>query len=334
MILSVIVPVYNAEKYLSRCLDSLLSQDVENYEVICVNDGSTDGSRAILLEYHKNHPHIIKIVEQNNQGLPAARNAGMVVAKGTVVAFCDSDDYLIPRAYGYLLREFWKEGVDVLKFNSITLDKQVQKEWKETNEVEGTVLYEGSGTKCMREREPNLSFVWSYLYRNSFLKEHDIRFIPVRQCEDVAFNLDVYMCDPYVVLVSSNIYRYTISDEQITRIRDPHHMRKVVDSYMCLFENMNMYMHTKSEMGGVLMAYKQRETIPCMSRVLSANYKKREFLSVKKSFLQLEVLPMRFQGKTSIVINAVMANYIAYWMAGFLYRKVFLPYVLPHLRRN
>ena len=332
--LSVIVPVYNAAKYLPRCLDSLLNQDVENYEIVCVNDGSTDSSGVILQEYQKKNPLVIKIVEQKNHGLPAARNVGMAVAKGAIIAFCDSDDYLIPRAYGYLLRKFWKEGVDVLKFNSITLDKYVQKEWRETNEIEGQVLYEGSGEKYVIEREPNFSFVWSYLYRSSFLKEHDIKFSPIKQCEDVAFNLDVYMCNPYVVQVSSNLYRYTVSEEQITRIREPHHMRKVVESYKCLFENMNKYIQAVPKMRETLSRYKQRETIPCMSRVLSANYIRTDFFSTKRSFQQLGILPMRPSGKMSRIINVAMKNYVMYFMTSFLYRYLFVPYVLPHLRRN
>lgn len=332
--LSVIVPVYNAEAFLARCLDSLLNQDVEDYEIVCVNDGSTDNSGTILKDYKRAHPQVITLVEQDNQGLPAARNAGMAVAKGNQITFCDSDDYVIPGAYGYILKTFWKEGVDVLKFNSITVDQYVQKEWKETNDVRGKVLYEGRGLRYVVERTPNFSFVWSYIYDSAFLSRNKITFRPIRQCEDVAFNLDVYMCDPYVMQVSSNIYRYTISDGQITRVREPHRMRSVVDSYMYLFENMNAYMLQEPEIKEALLAYKQRETIPCMSRVLSADYTRKEFLSVRHSFLKLEVLPMRLQGKASKVINVVMANYLMYWMASFLYRKLFLPYVLPHLRRN
>lgn len=332
--LSVIVPVYNAEAFLVRCLDSLLNQDVEDYEIVCVNDGSTDKSGSILKEYKNAYPQVITLVEQDNQGLPAARNAGMAVAKGNQITFCDSDDYVIPGAYGYILKTFWKEDVDVLKFNSITVDQYVQKEWKETNDVRGKVLYEGRGLRYVVERTPNFSFVWSYIYDSAFLSRNQITFRSIRQCEDVAFNLDVYMCDPYVMQVSSNIYRYTVSEGQITRVREPHHMRSVVESYMCLFDNMNAYMQQKPEIKETLQTYKQRETIPCMSRVLSADYTRKEFLSVKNSFLQLEVLPMRLQGKATKVINAVMTNYLMYWMASFLYRKLFLPYVLPHLRRN
>lgn len=332
--LSVIVPVYNAVKYLSRCIDSLLNQDVEDYEIVCVNDGSTDGSGAILREYKRKNPDVLMLIEQNNQGLPAARNIGMSVATGDIIAFCDSDDYLIPGAYGYILRTFWKNGLDLLKFNSITLDKNVQKEWKETNELKGDVLYEGRGKKYVIEREPNFSFVWSYLYSRYFLEDHKIFFLPIKQCEDVAFNLDVYMCDPYVMAVSSNVYRYTISAEQITRIRNPHHMRKVVESYMQLFGNMNKYIQNKPELESTLIHYKQREAIPCMSRVLSANYTKEEFLSAKNFFQQLGVLPMLVPGKIAKIINTTMKKYAFYSMASFLYRYLFVPYILPRLSRN
>lgn len=332
--LSVIVPIYNEEKYLSRCLDSLLNQDVENYEIVCVNDGSTDGSGVILQEYQKNNPQLIRIVEQRNQGLSAARNAGMAVARGTIIAFCDADDFLIPGAYGFLLSHFWKEGVDVLKYKSITLDRYVQKKWIESNALIGDILYEGRGFTFMIDREPNFSFVWSCLYRKQFLEEHNIRFISVKQCEDVEFNLEVYMCDPYVVAVSSNVYRYTVSEGQITRIREPHYVRGVVDSYLRLFSNMNKYIQTNPELGDTLVFYKQREMVSCMSRVLSANYTRREFCSIKSSFQELGVLPMLHSERTSRIVNAIMVNFLSYSVASFFYRLFFIPYILPRLGRN
>lgn len=332
--LSVIVPVYNAEKYLVRCLDSLLNQDVLDYEIICVNDGSTDKSGTILQEYKNKHPQIITLVEQKNQGLPAARNMGLSVAKGSVIAFCDSDDYVIPGAYGYILKTFWKEGVDLLKFNTITVDQYVQREWNESNDVRGILEYEGPGIQYVIERTPNFCFVWSYLYSNAFLSRNSISFHPIRQCEDVAFNLDVYMCNPYVVAISSNIYRYTVSAEQITRIREPHHMRMVVDSYICLFGNMNAYMQKMPELKDTLLAYKQRETIPCMSRVLSADYEKKDWCDVRDRLHKVGGLPMHPLGWYSKVINGVMASYLVYRLMSVLYSKVFVPYILPRLRRN
>ena len=78
--LSVIVPVYNASQYLRRCLDSLLAQDVNAYEIICVNDGSIDESNAILAEYEISYPNVIRVLRQPNSGVSAARNNGLSVA--------------------------------------------------------------------------------------------------------------------------------------------------------------------------------------------------------------------------------------------------------------
>ena len=90
-IISVIVPVYNVRDYLKKCLDSILSQTFSDFELICVNDGSTDGSRKILEEYKKRDNRII-IVDKENGGLSSARNEGMKAAKGKCFSFIDSDD--------------------------------------------------------------------------------------------------------------------------------------------------------------------------------------------------------------------------------------------------
>ena len=93
--ISVIVPIYNVEKYLARCLDSILLQNFSgSFEAILVDDGSTDASKAIALEYVNNHPRVFKLLCQNNGGPGSARNLGLDYASGNYIAFVDSDDYL------------------------------------------------------------------------------------------------------------------------------------------------------------------------------------------------------------------------------------------------
>ena len=103
MFLSFIVPVYNAEAYLNECLDSLLNQDIpsEEYEVICVNDGSTDGSRGILEAFGARYPNLI-LINQANSGVSTARNRGMKTARGTFLWFVDADDFILPGILGAL----------------------------------------------------------------------------------------------------------------------------------------------------------------------------------------------------------------------------------------
>ena len=108
MKLSVSVPVYNVEKFLPRCLDSLLRQGMEvgEYEIICVNDGSPDGCGKILADYERKHPDLINVITQKNGGLSAARNTGMLRARGEYLVFIDSDDYVVDGAFRYLYDHF------------------------------------------------------------------------------------------------------------------------------------------------------------------------------------------------------------------------------------
>ena len=101
-IVSVLIPVYNVEKYLKKCLDSVVNQTLTDIEIICVNDGSTDGSLKILEEYRSIDSRI-KIINKANGGLPSARNAGLNAAKGRYVGFVDSDDYIEPNMFEKLV---------------------------------------------------------------------------------------------------------------------------------------------------------------------------------------------------------------------------------------
>lgn len=113
--ISIIIPVYNVEKYLAKCLDSILVGNAFTGQVICVNDGSTDGSAAILEEYAQKYPNI-EIITQLNVGLSAARNAGIKAAKGEYICFVDSDDYWEENVLGGLMEQVERDKLDVLRF--------------------------------------------------------------------------------------------------------------------------------------------------------------------------------------------------------------------------
>lgn len=103
MFLSIVVPVYNAEKYIANCLDSLLCQDIDisEYEIICINDGSTDNSLAILQEYAEKHGNII-LIDKPNGGVAAGRNLGMEKAQGEYIWFVDADDWVARNCLGVI----------------------------------------------------------------------------------------------------------------------------------------------------------------------------------------------------------------------------------------
>ena len=105
MKLSIIIPVYNTEQTLEKCVDSVLQSSLNNFEIILVNDGSTDNSANICESYKNNYPEQVLVIHQKNQGLSAARNAGLGIAKGQYITFVDSDDYISKDLYCHLLEQ-------------------------------------------------------------------------------------------------------------------------------------------------------------------------------------------------------------------------------------
>lgn len=310
MRLSVIVPVYNAEKYLSRCLDSLLDQglDEADYEILCVDDGSEDGSIRILEDYAERYATIVRFFRQEHEGASAARNLGLEKAQGEVVTFCDADDYLIPGGLRYVLDTFWKDETEVLCHASTTLDDIKLKSWQEDNEVCGQVVCEGTGRRIY-ENDPKY-FVWNTLIRRSYILSLGLKFLPLTMTEDSCFLLELMMNAEHAIDVSSNIYRYTVNDTQITRQRDPWLMRKSIEGYLHFLTMLDHY---------DLPQVKAFQRIPFYSRVLSAKLNKTEYaeLADKVRTLKLPVVP-----------------YGVYVLASAIHRKVLVPYVLPHLRRG
>ena len=189
--LSVIVPVYNVEKFLPRCLESLLRQGLKagEYEVICVNDGSPDNCAAILAEYQQKHPDIFKVNTQENRGLNEARNTGMKAAQGEHIGFLDSDDYIIDGGYKYLLDHFCDEGVDVLHFCFVPAYTDGKTLYNSKANSNGIISFEGDGADAYNRW--SLHYVWSKFYRRAFLEKHNIQF-EYTFLEDEPFNFEVF----------------------------------------------------------------------------------------------------------------------------------------------
>lgn len=216
MKLSVIVPVYNVEKFLPRCLDSLLRQDmrVGEWEVICVNDGSPDNCGNILAEYEKKYPDIFRVVTQENQGLGGARNLGTALAQGEFVAYLDSDDYLVDGGYRYLLDHFCgdgeREGVGNVKLDVLCFQNyNVYTDGKTLHDIDakpdGDVSYEGDGVDLFNR--VSMSNVWTKFYRRTFLEDNHIES-EIVICQDALFNFDVFRHHPYTRFVTSRIVCY------------------------------------------------------------------------------------------------------------------------------
>lgn len=182
--LSIIVPVYNARNFLSRCIDSILNQTFEDFELILVDDGSTDGSGVILDEYRRNDGRIL-VIHNQNEGPGAARNTGLDNATGKWIGFVDSDDWIERETYKEVLAVAEEKNADLVQWELIMeyLDKSVPNKCK----PEGFFAAEQSGIYYR-------SVVYASIYKKSIIENNNIRFpIESSLSEDALFNYQYYL---------------------------------------------------------------------------------------------------------------------------------------------
>ena len=213
--ISVIMPVYNVEKYLPQCLDSIVLQTYKNLEIICINDGSTDGSAAILEDYAKRDKRI-QIITQKNQGLSTARNTGYDVATGDYVYFIDSDDYAALGLFEKFVSVVQKEDciIDIFMFNGLFYYEYVTPydyTIGKTGSIQDWGDFSKSHYKDWRQHKNPLDLdmaMWTKIYRKAFLDEHQIRSADGRVFQDKLFNAEAYLAAENLYLVEDYMYIY------------------------------------------------------------------------------------------------------------------------------
>ena len=167
---SIIVPIYKVEKYLKRCLESLVSQTFQEIEIICVNDGSPDQSQKIVDEYVEKYPHLVKGYLKENGGLSDARNYGLNLASGDYVAFIDSDDWVEPEMIEKMYRAAREQEADLVICDFVM-------DW-ETKEKESLYIsgIRQESTDFMRNVLLSGPSAWNKLYKKDLFLKTDIRY--------------------------------------------------------------------------------------------------------------------------------------------------------------
>ena len=203
MLLSFIVPIYNSEKWLHACLQSLVEQDlaIEEYEIICIDDGSTDGSADIVAEYRKQYGNI-KLVQKTNGGVSAARNTGLDYACGRYIWFVDSDDLIRKNCLGFLKKILVEHDPEVVSFPMETVSEAYVPNPQEQVEFEYSV----------DARLKSYNNVWASIICTELIKAHNIRFhTGMKYGEDTLFHYNVYMYrkgEKPTLTVSNSLYYY------------------------------------------------------------------------------------------------------------------------------
>ena len=217
---SVIVPVYNVEKYLKDCLNSVINQTLEDIEIICVNDGSTDNSLAILEDYAKKDSRI-KIINQKNKGLSGARNTGMKHVQGEYVLFLDSADWLNEDALSKLYWSHLDDNLDMLFFQ--TVDYYEEDGRYELNQFGGMTAIDDSFEGKIFNYKDVASIIFKIphsafnkLYSTSFLQRINASFPEGINYEDLAFFYDVFLKAERVSILKKELLFYRIRENSIS----------------------------------------------------------------------------------------------------------------------
>ena len=237
---SIIIPVYNVEKYLKKCLESIVNQTYKNFEAICINDGSTDNSLEILNTYSKNDSRI-KIFSQPNQGQGIARNKALQAACGNYILFVDPDDRLELNTLEILYNEFLKEQVDVILFDYETYCEETNKRhiksfYKDIQKRLHTKISENKTYKWNEIKNRDLisipMSVWNKAYRADFIKEHKIKFSPNKHGEDRIFSISAMLMANKFSYIKQSLYHYNH--------RAGSAVNKASDDNFCVFDNIKI----------------------------------------------------------------------------------------------
>ncbi|MBE6799682.1 MAG: glycosyltransferase [Ruminococcaceae bacterium] len=210
--LSIIIPVYNTHLYIEQCIQSLINQDIpmSDYEIICVDDGSTDGSRGILENYKKAFNNL-RVYYQKNNGVSSARNHGLKLAKGRYVWFVDADDFIAPNILKQLREIARNSGADRVELESYSFDRELNFSEQE---------------KFAEKRlTPNVAYkkvmVTRTLYKREYLVNNNILFLEgVHYGEDGLFNYQTLIHNPLTIESNILAYFYRKHNESVTGITD------------------------------------------------------------------------------------------------------------------
>ena len=220
-LVSLIIPVYNVEKYLKQCIDSVLAQTYQNIEIILVDDGSTDSSGDICDQYEKTDD-CIKVIHQKNAGLSEARNHGMDSVTGDYVYFLDSDDWIQEETLFSLMQRIHETNVDIVFFDSKSFEDSDKGYQIPQRYIRKHDYPTNNGLTVFEQMQANKEFhsaVPLMLFRKSFLDKSNIRFYPGILYEDMLFTFEVLTKAEKVAQCKEAFYQRRYRSNSITQLK-------------------------------------------------------------------------------------------------------------------
>ncbi len=291
---SVIVPIYNAGKYISATIDSLLAQTYQEYELILVNNNSTDDSRLICESYLERYPNV-SLIDENKQGVAAARNAGINNARGEYIIFVDADDISEDNYIKVLVDEMNKgydmvvSGYKVYRNDEFLYEVSVDEERHFDAENYLVSIFDNDTVDYQ-------GFIWDKMFRTDIIKNRNIRF-----AEDVHYNEDRLFVTQYVsnvqkiCYITNSPYRYIIRDDSATGSSEDHYVREIEFDELKAFDLILKSLHDYPKAYSFARKNMAEAEIRLFRRMLSKKdvfrYRKSVFRKFAKRFDELKYEP-------------------------------------------
>ena len=258
---SVIVPVYNVENYLSQCLESILNQTLKNIEIICINDGSKDSSKNILEKYQSQDKRIV-ILNKSNAGYGAACNYGLMLAKGEYISIVEPDDFIDKRMYQDLYELASAKKADIVKSSYYEYRDYAESEEESINKINWSEQYKMPDETFTIENCPQFLYfhpsIWSCIYKTSFLKKNKIKFVEPKGAgwADNPFQVKTLCLAERIAYTDNAYYYYRLTNPQssssVVNINNPFDRSDEIHNFLDSnnINNENMLAHLyKREFG-------------------------------------------------------------------------------------
>lgn len=295
-LVSLIIPVYNTENTLRRCMDSALNQSFSNYEIILVDDGSEDNSPSICDKY-ANDCHNVRALHKENGGLGSARNAGIDAAKGKYICFADSDDYLNSDYLECLVRTIIDNGSDIV-IAGYYLKRGNVKTPNSPRDLVGNYRGKQYYNFLLEYAKGNsyLYFAWNKLFKRSVIQENNIKYIDRHCAEDMQFNAQYYRYIHSASVISNCIYCYTVDNVNSLSNRRRagfwNDMKIVLESYQQIFEGKRIKDKTQAKINNLALVL-LRNTLS--NYISNESFNKKDAVKFTKECCEDKALQSRIQ---------------------------------------
>lgn len=244
--ISVIVPVYNVEKYISECIESLINQTFKDIEIILINDGSTDRTGEICRKYSEDDNRIL-LIDKENEGLSIARNTGLSMAKGEYIAFVDSDDFIDHNMLEIMYDKAIETKADIIKCNARILRGPSKHNRLKETEVYSKLLEKVDFIEEIVKKDivigNNSMVAWGNLYKKDIIESNKLKFVKIIGLEDYLFNMQYFKYVERYCLISNRLYNYRVLNNSLSRTFNPNIFNDLLfveNERQIFFEELNM----------------------------------------------------------------------------------------------